>query len=369
MFGLSTDILQRIDNERPDYEDRIFTNMEVLNKVIRWKRKKSTSLFRPSFKEQAMEAEYGSTATLEDMLKDSKAYLYYVSEKYLTKKIKGNKNYRKELFWKKKGYRHFWWLMKFHGGRHMYMYDNLGFFTDKGEYKPTFFKARKHLGFFKKRFSSCAEPKNVIGYMPDRASSGDPFKWGNGEDCWILSMHKEYKKLTDKNSSVKDLYNRFAEITDEGKSFFKNLYSHKTDRYHDEGYRGCIDKFKEYGAIPAYKNLYGVTPKEIYNLLLPYMTLIEEYRLMGKGMKAVMKKKNKKNHLFRLFVQKDSLEKEVEINDRNRYPSYSKYDEGDRVNTKFRLKNAEAERNEMERWERMSYSYYGSGFNIDNDGV
>lgn len=359
MFGLSTDILQRIDNERSDYEDRIFTNMEVLNKVIRWKRKKSTFLFRPSFKEQAMEAEYGSTATLENMLKDSELYLYYASEKYLNKKIKGNKNYRKELFWQKKGYRHFWWLMKFHGGRHLYSV-NTGYFTDRGAYKVSFLKLRKHLGFFQKRFSFCAEPKNVLGYITDEACSGNPQSWDLDDGCSILPLDKPYIK----KRKEKDNYENVKAIWNYCRDFFKDLYSHKTDRYHDEGYRGCIDKFKKYGAVPAYEDFYGITPKESYNLMLPYMALIEEYSLMGKGMKAVMKKKNKKNRLFRLFIQKDTLEKEIEVDEENRYPSYSKYDEGNRINTKFRLKNAEAERNEMERWERMSRSYYGSGLKL-----
>lgn len=357
MFGLSTDILQKIDNERPDYEERIFTNMEILNKVIRWKRKKSTSLFRPSFKEQAMEAEYGSTATLEDMLKDSELYLYYASEKYLNKKIKGNKNYRKELFWKKKGYRHFWWLMKFHGGRHLYRCISVGYFSDRGEYCPSFFKPKKHLGFFHKRFSSCAEPKNILGYITSASSSDNPFYWGEENACGILPLNKKHIKRAKKEEN----HERIEKLWGNAESFFKELYTHMPNDHRDTSLRGCLETFDHYAAIPAYKDFYGITPKEIYNLLLPYMTLIEEYSLMGKGMKAVMKKKNKKKRLFRLFVQKDTLEKEIEVDEENRYPSYSKYDEGDRINTKFRLKNAEAERNEMERWERMSRSYYGSG--------
>ena len=352
MFGLSTDILQKIDNERPEYEERIFTDMEILNKVIRWKRKKSTSLFRPSFKEQAMEAEYGSTATIEDMLKDSELYLYYVSEKYLNKKIKGNKNYRKELFWKKKGYRHFWWLMKFHGGRHLYEIDT-GYVSDYGEYKALFFKPRKHLGFFQKRFSFCAEPRNVFGYITKNYGGDAPQSYGNKDVCNLLPLDKKYSdaiKEKDDSEQIKE-WLRCINNT------FRNFYSHPVDKYNDESAKACFKKFKECAADPVYKNFYGITPKEIYNLLLPYMTLVEEYSLMGKGMKAVMKKKNRKNHLFRLFVQKDTLEKEIEVDEENRYPSYSKYDEGDRINTKFRLKNAEAERNEMERWERMSRSY------------
>ena len=274
MYGLSTKILEELDktefySENPD----AFSNMKILNKVIRWKRKVFFSSGRPSFKTLVSESEWGVSQNLACMEYALERYSELRLAKYLKQKIKQDKDYRKEMKWQKKLQRHLSFLLTSGKGKHFFHIGIESCFTDRGKCAPTFFKPRKHLGFFKKRHSFCADAINVIGF---------------------------------------------------------------TD-YVGQSFQQKVEWFSRYEAEPFYIQKLTPSINVISKLEIPYVKLVEAYKDMNKDLQAVMKKKNKKKSLFRLFVPERTLNEELPVEDvrKHQISSYSLYDLKSRSSIKY----------------------------------
>lgn len=274
MYGLSTKILEELDKTEFYSEDPdAFSNMKILNKVIRWKRKVFFSSGRPSFKTLVSESEWGVGQNLACMEYALERYSELRLVKYLKQKIRQDKDYRKEMKWQKELHRHLKFLLTSGKNKHFYHIRAEALFTDKGKCAPTFFRPKKHLGFFKKRYSFCADALNVIGAI-DYAGPE------NQED---------------------------------------------------------IEWFSRYKAEPFYIQKLIPSMNSISKLEVPYHKLIKTYKDMNQDLQAVMKKKNKKKSLFRLFVPKRTLNEELPVEDvkEHQISSYSLYDLKSRSSIKY----------------------------------
>ena len=162
MFGLS------IKNLRNSFSFNhiggFSRELATVKKVYRWHFKRLFSPY-PTFKEQVEANEYGITSDIRWHEVFADGFAESEITRVLQRRIKKDRDYKREVRWMKALELHIGHLMKTRKKPDVYLFEDRAIFVERGRYAASFFKTRNRLGFFAKRFSSCSDPKNIIGFI------------------------------------------------------------------------------------------------------------------------------------------------------------------------------------------------------------
>lgn len=353
MFGLS------IKNLRNSFSFNhiggFSRELATVKKVFRWRFKRLFSPY-PTLKEKVEANEYGITSDIRWHEVFADGFAESEITRVIKKRLRKDADFRKELAWSKEVDLFFFRRLRKHDNSGIYLFGEQAVFSDRGKFKACFFRARRHLGFFRKRFSSCADAKNVIGYAIS--------PWDYSCACDGAFLYREYEAYKRRHAELMDEFyalagdntcwalsrrdrKRFPEefggrlpetVTEAIGRHVCNVFD-----YYNESSAKVMKGIGEY-TLHKLENSYArklaLSPVEVVVLMKPFLRFVEAYKSMYTDLMADLKKLHKKNRFGRLFLSKEPLdppEEDKEVNDTKLYCSWSIYCDGDRIPTWLRL--------------------------------
>lgn len=324
MFGLSGKIIRGISH---GYSTGVLSSLEVVRKVRRWRISRFFRL-KPTYSQLADVNTYGYSKTLDDMKKNVSGYAKIVIRKWPGALAKKSWVCRTETRWAVEEALYFRKRIRRHKGKGLWMHEDGQVFAEKGRFKPSFFKPRKRLGFFARRFSRCADSKNVIGFIGDEwdwALSRKSKEYTGGNSCW--PMNTKYPTGLNLGLERGDVCREIARRAENRREFISSLSRREAKK----------NLLQSTWAECYYEERLEVTPEEVYQASVPYIRLIEAYVEINKALRDFLRKRNKKKSVLRLFLRKGSIDhgEELTIDRDTSYASWSHYDKGNRVAVKL----------------------------------
>ena len=263
MFGLSGSIIRGISH---GYSTGVLSSLEVVRKVRRWRISRFFRL-KPTYSQLADVNTYGYSETLDDMKKNVRRYAKVVIRKWPGALAKKSWVCRTETRWAVEEALYFRKLIRRHKGKGLWMHEDGQVFAEKGRFKPSFFKPRKRLGFFARRFSRCADSKNVIGFIWKRgwALCRESKEYTGGNSCW--PMNTKYPTGLNLGLERGDVCREIEGATETGRDFISSLSNREAKN----------NLLQSTWAERYYEERLEVTPEEVYQASVPYIRLIEAY--------------------------------------------------------------------------------------------
>lgn len=353
MFGLS------IKNLRNSFSFNhiggFSRELATVKKVYRWHFKRLFSPC-PSFKEQVEANEYGITSDIRWHEVFADGFAESEVTRVIKKRIRKDADFRKELAWSKEVDLFIFRRLRRHDDSGIYLFGEQAVFSDRGRFKASFFKARRHLGFFRKRFSLCADAKNVIGYAIS--------PWHYRKACSGACLYSENEAYKRRHAELMDEFYQLAgdntcwalsrgdrkRFPEEFGVFMPETATEAIGRhvcnvfdfYNDSSAKvmKSIGEYTLHKLENSYARKLALSPAEVVALMRPFLRFVEAYKSMYTDLMADLKKIHKKNRFGRLFLSKeplDSPEEDKEVDDTKLYCSWSMYCDGDRIPTWLRL--------------------------------